>query len=107
MSAMPVLLIKIKTALTRRSAAKAEQPPGLRPPLRRGSNASQALEANDPIFSLAVSKGDIPASWVTLPARAHLQRLPTAAGPWTSALTPLLGAGFFAFMSTRAMAHRP
>ena len=65
MSAMPVLLIKVKTALTRRSAAKAKQPRGLRPPLRRGSNASQALEANDPkgVFSLAVSKGDIPASW--------------------------------------------
>jgi len=53
MSAMPVLLIKVKTALTRRSAAKAKQPRGLRPPLRRGSNASQALEANDPkgVFS--------------------------------------------------------
>src|SRR5262245_36767500 len=25
------------------------------------------------------------ASWVTLPPRAHLQRLPTAAGPWMSA----------------------
>ena len=61
MSAMPVLLIKVKTALTRRSAAKAKQSRGLRPPLRRGSNASQALEANDPkgVFSLAVSKGDI------------------------------------------------
>jgi hypothetical protein len=47
MSAMPVLLIKVKTALTRRSAAKAKQPRGLRPPLRRGSNASQALDAND------------------------------------------------------------
>ena len=87
MSAMPVLLIKVKTALTRRSAAKAKQSRGLRPPLRRGSNASQALEANDPkgVFSLAVSKGDIPASWVTLPPRAHLQRLPTTVGPWMSA----------------------
>ena len=36
-------------------------------------------------FARRTPKGGIPASCVTLPPRAHLQRLPTTASPWTSA----------------------